>query len=175
MTDVHGFPDISHPLSYVTKFLENRTPLSSLRFHCRWGNVCHYSWFRDTCPSGAQLQVSANMMLYRMHSKLHNWTFLKIYLHVMRPSSCWLVGIAMKLQIGRPGFDSRQGWDFSLLQIVQIGSGDHRAPSTMHTGSSIQGVKRQGREADNSPASTAEIKNGGAIPLFLNASPWCSS
>jgi hypothetical protein len=34
------------------------------------------------------------------------------------------------------------------------------------TGGCFLGVKRQGREADHSPPSDAEVKNGGAIPLF---------
>jgi hypothetical protein len=34
----------------------------------------------------------------------------------------------------------------------------------MDTGGSFPGVKRQGREADNSPPSSGELKNGGAIP-----------
>jgi hypothetical protein len=32
------------------------------------------------------------------------------------------------------------------------------------------GVKRLGLEADHSPISSAKIKNGGAIPLFLHTS-----
>jgi hypothetical protein len=55
------------------------------------------------------------------------------------------------------------GWDsipgnvrFSLHHSVQTGSRAHPALSP--------GVKRQGREADHSPPSSAVVKNGGAIP-----------
>jgi hypothetical protein len=33
-------------------------------------------------------------------------------------------------------------------------------------------VKRQGHEADHSPPSNAEVKNGGAIPPVLHMSSW---
>jgi hypothetical protein len=36
----------------------------------------------------------------------------------------------------------------------------------------VTGIKRQGREADNSPSSSAEVKKGGAIPLFPPTSSW---
>jgi hypothetical protein len=47
---------------------------------------------------------------------------------------------------------------------VRASSGAHTNP--MATGGSFTGVKRQGREADDSPPSSAEVKNGGAIPPF---------
>jgi hypothetical protein len=37
----------------------------------------------------------------------------------------------------------------------------------MGNGALSSEVKRQGREADNSPPSNAEVNNGGAIPLLL--------
>jgi hypothetical protein len=47
---------------------------------------------------------------------------------------------------------------FSLLHVVQTGSGVHPTSYKMGTGSSFPGVKRQGREADHSPATSAEVK-----------------
>jgi hypothetical protein len=35
-----------------------------------------------------------------------------------------------------------------------------------------QGVKRPGREANRLPSSSAEVKNGGAVPPVPNMSPW---
>jgi hypothetical protein len=49
--------------------------------------------------------------------------------------------------------------DFTLLYSVQTGSGAHQASYPMGTG-----VKRSKREADHSSPSSAEVKNGGAIP-----------
>jgi hypothetical protein len=36
----------------------------------------------------------------------------------------------------------------------------------------LPGVKRQRREADHSPPTSAEVKNGGAIPPLSNTSSW---
>jgi hypothetical protein len=46
----------------------------------------------------------------------------------------------------------------SLLHIVQTGSGVHPTSYKMGTGGSFLGVKRQGREVDHSPPTSAEIK-----------------
>jgi hypothetical protein len=45
--------------------------------------------------------------------------------------------------------------NFSLLHMVQTGSGVHRTSYKMGTG----GSKRQGREADHSPPTSADVKN----------------
>jgi hypothetical protein len=47
---------------------------------------------------------------------------------------------------------------FSLLQIVQTGSGVHPISYKMGTGGSFLGIKWQGREADHSPPTSAEVK-----------------
>jgi hypothetical protein len=54
--------------------------------------------------------------------------------------------------------------DFSL-HSVQTDSGAHAASIPVgYMELFPRGVKRQGREADHSPPSSAEVKNGGAIP-----------
>jgi hypothetical protein len=55
-------------------------------------------------------------------------------------------------------FGSGQGQEFYLLHVVQTGSGIHPTSYPMGTGSSFPGVKRPGREADQSPPTNAEIK-----------------
>jgi hypothetical protein len=68
------------------------------------------------------------------------------------------VGIAMGY-----GLDGR---GFPLLHSVQTVSGAHRASYPVGTGI-CPGVKRPGREANYSPPSGIEVKNGGAIiPLI---------
>jgi hypothetical protein len=57
--------------------------------------------------------------------------------------------------------------DFSLLQGVQTGSVSHSAAYPMHTGD-----KRPRREADRSPPSSADVKNGGAMPALPHMSSW---
>jgi hypothetical protein len=61
---------------------------------------------------------------------------------------------------------------FSLFHNAQTGSGAHPASCIMGTGGCFPEVKRQRREADHSPPTTAEVKNGGAVPLQCNASSW---
>jgi hypothetical protein len=69
-----------------------------------------------------------------------------------------------KLRAGRPGFDSQQGqWRdfFSPRRRVRTDSwGSLGLLSSGYRGKGISlGVKRPGRDADNSPLSSAEVKN----------------
>jgi hypothetical protein len=45
----------------------------------------------------------------------------------------------------------------------------------MDTGAVSPGVKRSGREVDSSPSSSAEDKDGGAIPPLPHTSSWCGA
>jgi hypothetical protein len=62
--------------------------------------------------------------------------------------------------------------DFSLLDSVQTDFGAHPSSYPMGTGGFFPGVKRPGCEADHSPPSSAEIKNGECIPPLPHASSW---
>jgi len=58
---------------------------------------------------------------------------------------------------------------------VQTGSRAHPVSYSMGTGASFPGIKRPGRKADHSPASTAEVKNtwsyiSTALYVFM---VWC--
>jgi hypothetical protein len=55
-------------------------------------------------------------------------------------------------------FESRYIQEFSLLQIIQTGSGVHPTSYPMDTGALSPGVKRPGREADQSPPASVEVK-----------------
>jgi hypothetical protein len=57
-------------------------------------------------------------------------------------------------------------WNFSLYHRVQNGSGAHPASHPMVTRGSFPGVKRQGREADHSPPSSAEVKEW--VELYIH-------
>jgi hypothetical protein len=48
--------------------------------------------------------------------------------------------------------------EFSLLHVVQTGSGVHTTSYPMGTGGFSPGAKRPGREADHSSSTNAEIK-----------------
>jgi hypothetical protein len=54
----------------------------------------------------------------------------------------------------------RDEWLYDKLgDVVLIGSGAHPASYPMGTGGYFPGAKRQGYEADNLPATSAEVKN----------------
>jgi hypothetical protein len=55
-------------------------------------------------------------------------------------------------------FESRLGQEFSLLHVVQTGSGVHPTSYTMGTGGYFPGVNRPGREPDHSPPTSAVVK-----------------
>jgi hypothetical protein len=55
-------------------------------------------------------------------------------------------------------FEFRWSQTISFLHIVQIGSGVHPTSYKMGSGGSFPGVKLQGREADHSPPTSAEVK-----------------
>jgi hypothetical protein len=71
--------------------------------------------------------------------------------------------------------------DCSLLHSVQTRSGAH--PASYPMGSFLSngdrglflGVQQPGREVDHSPPSSAEVKNGGAIPPLAHTSSWCGA
>jgi hypothetical protein len=73
------------------------------------------------------------------------------------------------LRTGLPGFDSRQGKGiFFNSTASRPALGPVKPPIQWVPGALFPGVKRQGREADHSPPSSYEVKNGGAIaPLPL--------
>jgi hypothetical protein len=60
--------------------------------------------------------------------------------------------------------------------LFSIASTSHLGPIQPHIqwvpAAVSPGVKRQGREADHSPISSAELKNGGAIPSLSHTSSW---
>jgi hypothetical protein len=72
-------------------------------------------------------------------------------------------------EAGRPGFDSDKGRYVSLIHSLQSGSGAH--PQWIQRAISPE-VKRPTREADHSSPSSAEVKNGGAIPPLSLMSSW---
>jgi hypothetical protein len=72
---------------------------------------------------------------------------------------CWY---SDGLRAGRSRFESGKGQNFSLLQSVQ-----HIQPPIQRVlGEISPGLKRPGREADQSSPLSAEIKNGGAVTLL---------
>ncbi|PNF35230.1 hypothetical protein B7P43_G06877 [Cryptotermes secundus] len=58
--------------------------------------------------------------------------------------------------------------EFSPLHIIQTGSGVHPTSYPMGTGGS-PGVEQQGREADHSPPSSAEVKK---MWIYTSTTPY---
>jgi hypothetical protein len=67
------------------------------------------------------------------------------------------VGIACRMDDRGVGVRVSLHLNFSLLHVVQAGSGVQPASCPMGTGALSPGVKRQGREADHSPPSNADV------------------
>jgi hypothetical protein len=62
-----------------------------------------------------------------------------------------------------------QAWQyFSIPHGVHTDSGVHQAAYPVGNGGDFPGVKWPGHEADHSPPSSAEVKNGGAIPTLTH-------
>jgi hypothetical protein len=77
------------------------------------------------------------------------------------------------LRAGRPEFDSPQGQEIFLYSTASRPAvGSTQPPMQWVLESVSPGLRRSGHEADHSPLSVAEIKNGGAIPPLLHMSSW---
>jgi hypothetical protein len=78
--------------------------------------------------------------------------------------------------IGRSTHWQPTGWSARVLfpAAPKSALGPTQRPYPMDTGGFSQGVKRTGREADHSPPSpsTAQVKNGGAIPPLPHTPSW---
>jgi hypothetical protein len=83
---------------------------------------------------------------------------------MMNPDSS--VGIALEGQ----GLISGRYRHLYTFHSVQTASGGHIGSYQMGMEALSPGVKRSGSEADNSPPSSAEVKNGRAIPPLPHTS-----
>jgi hypothetical protein len=84
------------------------------------------------------------------------------------------VGIA-GLWAGRPGFNSRQGHKFLLYSTVSSPVMEPTHPPIHWVSVAVSpGIKWPGLEADQSPPSSAEVNNSGAIHPFSCISSWRS-
>jgi hypothetical protein len=65
--------------------------------------------------------------------------------------------------------------EFSVLHVVQTGSRVHPTPFPMGTVGSFRGVNRSGREADQSPPVSTEVKKYGSIHPLPHTPSWVSA
>jgi hypothetical protein len=73
---------------------------------------------------------------------------------------------------GRSGFDSGQGKEILLYTAFRVALGPTQLPIQWVPGALSPGVKMPGREADNSPPFSAEVKNVGAVLPLPHTSSW---
>jgi hypothetical protein len=74
-----------------------------------------------------------------------------------------------------PGFDSRECKICLFSTASRPILGLTQLPIEWLPGALSLWVKRQGRESDHSPPSSAEVKKGGAIPPLPHMSSWHSA
>jgi hypothetical protein len=111
--------------------------------------------------------------LWVLSISLHRYHMSQCCLDIRLPWDILSRVTVQRLWAGRQEFDSRQkSSDLSLLHSDQTVFVTPPASYPMGTGGSL---KRPRRETDHSPPSSAEAKNGGAIPPLLHMSSWCSS
>jgi hypothetical protein len=76
----------------------------------------------------------------------------------------------MRLWAGRLVLFAGRNRYFYLFHSFQTGSGAHTASYPLGNGAFSPGLKLPAREADHSLLSSAEVKNGGAVPPLPDAS-----
>jgi hypothetical protein len=69
-------------------------------------------------------------------------------------------------------FDSRNGQEIFVFAVSRLALALAQSPIKWVLGALSPGVKRQGRDNDHSPPSSAEGKNGGAITPLPSTASW---
>jgi hypothetical protein len=99
-------------------------------------------------------------------------TFQAFVLRKIKAEFVWESGYFSRYSDGLrarwPGFESRQGQDFSILHGFQTHSVAHPASYLMDCFSEGKAPGGGGGEIHHSLPSSAEVRNGGAIPPKLN-------
>jgi hypothetical protein len=81
------------------------------------------------------------------------------------PFSEYLSRYSDGVRTGQPEFNSRQCQQISFFSTIpRPALVPTQSPIQWESGEISPGVKRPGLKADHSPSSSAEVKNGGAIP-----------
>jgi hypothetical protein len=118
------------------------------------------------------LRLAVSNEVHRAGS-LHSFTWGWKHIQFPKREPGYLSGYSEGLRVGRPGFHSRQEQEIFLFSTVsRLALGPTQPPIQWVLGAFSPGAKRPGREANHSPLSSAEVKNGGAIPPLQNTPPW---
>jgi hypothetical protein len=111
---------------------------------------------------------SRKQIIYFWLFKYFPFTIIIVINIISRNYYCTSAGIAQSIWWRTTGWMAgvqfpAEARDLSLLHSVQTSSGTHTASCLKDTGGIVVG-----READHSPPSPTEVKNGGPIPRFLH-------
>jgi hypothetical protein len=101
---------------------------------------------------------------------IHLW-FSLLYRNVVKSRDSW-VGTAIGYEVDGRGSIPGRSKRFPFLHSFYNGSGPTLTLIQWVPGTLSRVVNRQGREAERSPPSSAELKNGGAVPP-LSRMPSC--
>jgi hypothetical protein len=91
------------------------------------------------------------------------------FVKTMTSSVSVVTGYRLDSQVTIPGRDKRF---FVHSTVSRLALGPTQPPVQWVWGAVSLGLKQLGHEADHSPPSSSEVKNGGAIPSFPHASSW---
>jgi hypothetical protein len=120
----------------------------------------HFQWFTHSC-----------CFLWKapMH-QINAWIFHKgIFNYFSRDSS---VGVSMGYRLDGQGLVPGKCKIFFFTMRSKPALGHTQSPIRWVPGEISPGIKRPGREADYSPPSSAEVKNGGAISSLPVIPSW---
>jgi hypothetical protein len=85
----------------------------------------------------------------------------------------WFSRYSDDLRVVGPGFSFRHGQEIFLYSIASRPDlGPNQPPIQWVPGALSLEVKRSRREDDQSPPSSADVKNGGVIRLISDTSAW---
>jgi hypothetical protein len=159
------------------------TPCSLLCFNRRFGGTYHPHLHNHRCENPKSYidiclirqEVRNNISKLSSRKKKvcvlsEYYTYIENGGHSIRfcDVPCSDSSVSKKTDYGLDGRGSIPG----RVEIIQTGFETNPVSYPVGTGALSQGVKRQGREADHSLPSSAEIKNGGAMPPLPHMSSW---
>jgi hypothetical protein len=110
--------------------------------------------------------VSYIFICLRIYLSINPSVYIEETYYTATPESGWLSRYSDGLQVGRPGKT------FSSPQRPDRLSGPPSLLSKVYRRQFPRGVKRPKREADHSPPSSVQFRNGGAVPPLPHIPSW---
>jgi hypothetical protein len=137
----------------------------------------HFEVERMIVESRAKFHLS--MHCTQEYKKLNHVLikFLTALTYILHFSESWngSVVIATGYELNGQGLTPSKGKIFLSSTVFRLDLGPTQPPIQWVLGALSPGLKSLAREADYSPPSNAEVKNGGAIPPLSHISSWLSA